>query len=86
MPKRINPYLQLKERGKAWADAIKYRHETGMWKYPKDKLTESWRLDDLYERTKAAEQLGYEVICVATDDGLSIRYRKKLPPTPWEFT
>jgi hypothetical protein len=36
----------------------------------------------LYERTKAADQLGYEVHLVAQDNGLYIGYYKKLPPHP----
>lgn len=53
-----------------------------MWMYPKDKLNEGWSLHDLYERTKAAEQLGYDVQLVATDQGLSVCYKKKIPNIP----
>ena len=41
-----------------------------------------WKLLDLYERTKAAEQLGYDVQIVAGDDGLSVYYKKKVPDVP----
>lgn len=40
----------------------------------------SWKLDDVYERTMAAQQLGYVVELEATNDGsLIIKYCEKRP-------
>ncbi len=48
-------------------------------------LNEGWALQDLYERTKAAEQLGYDVQPVANDEGLSVRYKKQIPVIPFSW-
>ena len=81
-----NPYQRLLDDIKDWCRKMKYRHEKTMWLYPKSRLDEGWALRDLYERTKAAEQLGYDVQLVANDDGLSVRYKKQVPSVPcsWE--
>jgi len=86
MSNRINPYTRLLKTCKEWANKIKYRHTVNMWRYPKDNLSSGWDLKDLWERTKAAEQLGYDVILVAKDDGLSVNYVKKIPECPWELS
>lgn len=83
--KRKNPYQRLKEIGMEWANKIKYAHTKTMFYYPKSRLSEKWELRDLFERTAAAEQLGYEVVLEATDLGLEVKYRKKAPDVPWEF-
>jgi hypothetical protein len=41
---------------------------------PKAKLGEHWTLTDLYERTAAAAQIGYDVRIVSADDGLRVEY------------
>lgn len=85
--KQKNPYQRLLDDIKEWCQKIRLRHEVVMWFYPKDRLDEGWALRDLYERTRAAEQLEYEIIIVADDRGLHVRYRKKLPAIPyaWEY-
>lgn len=83
--KTKNPYLRLLDDIKDWCHRVKYRHEKDMRSYPKSKLAEGWRLDDLYERTKAAEQLGYDVQLVAHDNGLTVRYKKKVPDVPYSW-
>lgn len=77
-----SPYQRLLEDTRDWARKVMYRHSVGMWTYPKAKLTEGYRLDDLYERVQAAEQLGYEVVVVANETGLFVRYVKKIPKPP----
>lgn len=81
-----NPYQRLLDDIKEWCRKVKYRHEKTMWLYPKNRLDEGWALRDLYERTQAAQQLGYDVQIVATDEGLSVRYKKQVPSVPnsWE--
>ena len=57
-----------------------------MWTYPKDKLNVNWNLTDLYERSRAAQTLGYKVIIEATDKGIEIYYAEKLPAyRPFSF-
>lgn len=83
--KRKNPYQRLKEICQKWVNDVEYRHTKSMWQYPKNKLDDGWRLSGLWERTKAADQLGYDVILEAVDDGLRVKYVKKIPDTPFEI-
>lgn len=83
--KRKNPYTRLLDEIKDWCNKVRYRHQVSMWFYPKDRLIEGWSLNDLYERTKAAEQLGYDVVVVANDKGLSVTYVKKVPEVPYRW-
>lgn len=79
---KINPYQRLLNEAGKWAYEIRYPKNIKMWVYPKSKLGLNWNLTDLYERTKAAEQLGYDVILVATDEGLEVKYQKMKPEIP----
>lgn len=79
---RVTPYQRLMERFREYASKVTYPRKVGMWNYPKAKLAEGWGLLDLYERTKAAEQLGYDVQLYATDEGLSVKYVQKRPEWP----
>ncbi len=79
------PYQRVLEEAQDFARKVKCRHTKTMWTYPKDKLNTGWALESLYERVKAAEQLGYEVVLMATDDGLAVRYVKEVPEAPWAF-
>lgn len=81
--KVVTPYARLLEEIQDFGRKVRYPHTVTMWNYPKANLSSSWRLDDLWERTQAAEQLGYEVNLVANDEGLRVVYRKKAPPIPW---
>lgn len=83
--KRKNPYQMLLEDIKDWCRKVKFRNEKVMWVYPKGRLNQGWPLGDLYERVKAAEQLGYDVILIANDEGLSVRYRKQVPSIPYSW-
>jgi len=81
--KRKNPYQMLMEDIKDWANKVRYRHEVTMWTYPKNRLHEAWVLNTLSERVLAAEQLGYDVLLVTTEEGLLVRYKKKVPTVPY---
>ena len=83
--KQKNPYQRLLDEIMEWCQKVIYRHEVTMWVYPKNRLVEGWELHTLYERTKAAEQLGYDVILVATDEGLRVSYKKQIPFIPIEW-
>lgn len=85
-PKPITPYRRLKDAARKFAASIEYAPTRRMWTYPKDKLGHQWKLEDLWERTKAAEQIGYDVVLEAHDtEGLIVRYRKKPDQTPYEI-
>lgn len=46
-----------------------------------------YNLDDVYQRTLAAQTLGYEVVIEADKEGMTIRYRKKpkYDELPWSL-
>jgi hypothetical protein len=81
----MNPYNRLKEIAQEWMRKVQHPHTVLMWRYPKSKLGDSWTLRDLWDRTAAAEQLGYDVKVVAKEDGLCVYYVKHLPSIPWEL-
>lgn len=84
--KRKNPYQYLLDQIREFCDKLKYRHKIFMWRYPKWQLKDKqFNLMDLWERTSAAEQLGYDVILDATDDGIEVSYIKKVPDIPFNF-
>lgn len=83
--KPITPYTRLLSQVKQWVHSATYRHTTAMFMFPKAKLGIGWSVLDLYERTKAADQLGYDVIVKAADDGLHVQYIKRVPPIPYEW-
>ena len=72
-------YNTLRARALDHFEKTIFPHTVAMWQYPKDRLREGWPLWELYERTKAAEQLGYDVILVAADHALVVKYRKHVP-------
>ncbi len=79
------PYQRLLDDAQDFARKVKYRHTVKMWHYPKDDLGKAWALTELYQRTAAAEQLGYDVVLEAMTDGLVVRYVKQVPEAPWAF-
>lgn len=83
--KPLTPYQRLLDDARKWADKITCPKTVHMWTYPRNKLQVNWSLSDLYERTKAAEQLGYDVIIIATEEGLEVKYQIKKPEIPWSL-
>jgi hypothetical protein len=81
--KPITPYIRLLSEAKKWAFSAKHRHTVSMFWYARAKLGDGWSLTDLYERTKAADQLGFDVRVVAKDDGLHVQYVKRCPEIPY---
>ena len=83
--KPLNPYLRLRASACGWARAVITRKRIGMWHYPKDKLHASWRLDDLSERVRTADQLGYDVQLRWDETvGLQVEYVERIPwPPAW---
>ncbi len=82
--KRKNPYQVLLDDIMKFCRKLRYRREKVMWLYPKGRLHEGWPLTDLYERIKAADQLGYDVTLKATDEGISVRYIERVD-TPYQW-
>lgn len=83
--KRLNPYCRLLKDIRKFVNDLRFRHTKSMWRYPMNKLNNTWSLKDLYERTKAAEQLGYKVELIADDDGLNVMYVKEIPDIPYDW-
>lgn len=87
--KKKNPYQMLLDRIREFISDVRYRHKVSMWHYEKKFIEEEEHdLEDLYERTAAAEQLGYEVHLEAKEGGLFVYYVKNPPfdemPPEWE--
>lgn len=82
--KKKNPYQHLLEEVQRYCAKIKTPRILSMWRYPKDKLEQAggWSLRELWERTAAAKQLGYEVILTAQPEGLHVEYREAMPEVP----
>lgn len=81
---RVNPYTALLERAKQFATAVKHPRRKLMWRYPSNRMKEAWTLGDLAERTRAADQLGYDVRLEWTDEGLNVFYVERVA-IPFEF-
>ena len=85
MTKKQTAYSRLLDEFREYYNAVKYPRMKLMWRYTRRNLSDSWVLSDLYQRVAAAEQIGYEVVLKAEDEGLSVWYRKK-PPTLFKFS
>lgn len=82
--KPITPYARLLDEFKAFCDAIDYRSRITMFFFKKSSLKEGgWSMSEVYERTRAADTLGYDVVIEAADDGLRFKYVKKIPNRSW---
>jgi len=87
MTKRLNPYQRLFETMATYCRKVEFRHHVLMLHYPRDEINKgsAWKLRGLYERTLAADQLGYDVVLRAQEDRLQVLYVKKLPEIPMEM-
>lgn len=81
---RMAPYQRLLQVAMEYAGQVDFPKKVLMFTYPKAKLHEGWRLDQLAERTNAAMQLGFDVQLKTTDAALEIWYVKR-PERPWQF-
>jgi len=76
--KRFNPYTALLDRAQKFRSQVINPVKRIMWNYPKNELNKTgWRLNDLYERVAAADQLGWDVKLVAAERGLEVHYVKR---------
>ncbi len=74
---RETPYNRLKRVTQDYISRVELPRRITMWMYPKEKLREHWRLDDLAERVQAADQLGFDVRLRVSDKGLVAEYVKR---------
>jgi hypothetical protein len=79
-----NPYNRLKAKFLEYVDAVEYRHREDMFKVSKGQLSGPHTMADIFERTMAAQQIGYDVVLRASGEGLLFQYIKKIPDRPWE--
>ena len=63
----------------ALLNKIVSRKKILMWTYSKETMNSAWYLNDLYQRTMAAQALGWDAILQADEDGLSVYYAETLP-------
>ena len=83
--KRIMPYQRLHNSIVEFCFRLRYAHKVFMWRYAKENLDGSFKIMDLFQRTMAAQQLGYEVVIEASDkEGIEVFYRKKID-VPYEW-
>lgn len=71
----------LSGEANALFNKILNRRTIGLFLYAKARISahEQWDLDDLYQRTLAAQALGWAVTLHADDEGLHVYYAEKLP-------
>ena len=83
--KPITPYQRLVKDARDWVFEVRYAHSVVMFQFPKASEQDvSYRLDNLYQRVKAADQLGYDVKLEALDGGaLHVRYVKRAGDPPF---
>lgn len=82
----MTPRQRLYEKAKAFTTKLRTLHTRSMLFYSAKEIEScSFNLRWLYQRSLAAEQLGYEVIMKADDEGLHASYRKKMPEVPMEL-
>jgi hypothetical protein len=74
---RENPYQRLKRLAQEWHNKVTFRRTVFMFRYGEVK-TGTYSLADLFERTKAAEQLGYEVQVKSNGGVLEVYSSRKL--------
>lgn len=77
-PKPITPYERLLRKARAFATDALYPMRRTMWFYPANRITEEWRLGDLAQRVRAADQLGWDVRLRWEDRGLVVEYVKRI--------
>ena len=79
----MNPYSRLKETAKEWIGAVRFPQRRGMFLITD--FNANYRLTDILERVRAADQLGFDVKVEEKDRGLHFVYVKRPPVVPWEL-
>lgn len=78
--KRENPYRRLQRIAREWAFKAAHPRTVRTLLFKHGVLP-----DQIWQRIKAGEQLGYKVEVCAIDDGLAFNFVKKTPERPWEL-
>ena len=81
--KPITPYQRLLDDFREYARKVNFPRRVEMFILPKEKMAQGWSMNDVWERTMAAGQLGYDVVAKADNDGLHFVYVSKRPDKPW---
>ena len=76
-PKPQTPYQRLIRAVRKYVSETKNPKQIPMWKYSRKNLRDLWKLDALYERTYAAQQLGYDVILKTDEEWFYVYYQKR---------
>ncbi len=84
--KQKTPYDMLLEKIRDYVYKITYPMKKTMFFFGGDDLGKAYYLKDVYERTVAANTLGYDVILETKTDkkSLEILYRKRTEPN-WKW-
>lgn len=85
--KQITPYQRLLDEIRQFVSKLKFGRKYSMFYWKKADLIpqNSWRLDEVYQRTLAANKLGYEVVITADKQGMTFQYREIAKPAwNWE--
>ncbi len=85
--KPVNPYTRLKDAARLYIAKLQHPDRRNMFYITAKQLEGgTFELSDVYERTRAAHQLGWDVQLVADEKGLRIQYVKQPPQQmPWEL-
>jgi hypothetical protein len=81
--KPVTPYARLLKQFIKYCDYVEYRDNRKMFLFKRDELLKGYSLSDVYERTRAADQLGFDVILRTDADGLHVEYIRRIPKRPW---
>ena len=84
---RKTPYQMLLNDVREFCRKLQARHNRALSYCDKERLIadDRWCLRDIYEKTFAAQDLGYEVHLVANEKGLHFKYVENVPDIPWKW-
>jgi hypothetical protein len=81
---RVSPYTRIQEEFRQWIEDVLTRRRVTLDVIDQKSIDagKAFVLKNLYERTLAAQQIGYTVEITASTEGLAINYVEALPATP----
>lgn len=87
--KPVNPYDRLLGDVRRYLSDVRSPTRKRLWVYPKEELNKRavFALLDLWERTAAADLLGFDTALKSTDEGLVVEFRKRPDESklPWSL-
>lgn len=80
-----NPYTDLLEEAKQYVRKVLHPRKVFMTRIPKNGIDQrsGYRMDDIYQKVCAAEDLGYDVQLFAVEGSLEFKYVEKPPRDPF---